>query len=103
MKSVWCIGIVAVTAIAALIIFLYFFGAFSPTGAVSTGICPPGSAPVIAEGKGVYAKELRWYQRLGHTCFFGYDGITPCCSRTEKCCLPFDEWRESPSVGASKH
>ncbi|MEM2916147.1 MAG: hypothetical protein QXT19_02210 [Candidatus Woesearchaeota archaeon] len=58
---------------------------------------------MIAEGKGVYAKEIQWYQRLGHKCFFGYDGITPCCSRTEKCCLPYDEWRLSSSVGTAEH
>ncbi len=101
MKCALRVGVVAVVAIAALIMLFYFAGNWSATGAVSTGICPPGSAPVIAEG--VWAKELQWYQRLGHKCFFGYDGITPCCSRTENCCLPFDEWRLSPSVGTSEH
>lgn len=99
MKAVWCIGIIAVTAIVALIILLYFFGTFSATGAVSTGICPPGSAPILAEGNGVWIKEVQWYQRLGHKCFFGFDGVTPCCRRTEKCCLPFDEWQNNPTVG----
>ena len=99
MKQVICVGIVAVAAIAALVILLYFFGAFNPTGAVSTNICPPGSAVILAEGKGVYARELQAYQRLGHKCFFGYDGVTPCCSRTADCCLPTGEWAQSPSVG----
>lgn len=101
MKGAWCVGVVAVAAIAALIILLYFFSMFSPTGAVTTGICPPGSTPILAEGKGVYLKEIQWYQRLGHRCFFGYDGVTPCCRRTADCCLPFHEWQESPAVGTA--
>jgi hypothetical protein len=99
MKGIWCVCIVAAAAIVALIILMYFFGAFSPTGAVTTGICPVGSAPVYAEGKGVYLRELQSYIRLGHKCFFGYDGVTPCCYRTSNCCLPVEEWAESPTVG----
>ncbi len=103
MRGALCVGMVAAAAIAALVLLLYLSGNISATGAVSTGVCPPGSAPILAEGKGVYLKEILWYQRLGHKCFFGYDGITPCCSRTENCCLPFDEWRLSPSVGTPEH
>jgi hypothetical protein len=99
MKPAFCIGIVAAVAIAALIILVLFAGNISTTGAVSTGICPQGSTPILAEGKGVYLKEIAWYERLGHKCFFGPDGITPCCYRTADCCLPYEEWRVSDSVG----
>ncbi|MEM4239617.1 MAG: hypothetical protein QXM31_00360 [Candidatus Woesearchaeota archaeon] len=95
-----CICIVAIVAVFAILLLFYILRP-SITGAVSTGICPQGSAPVLAEGKGVYAKEVQWYQRLGHRCFFGYDGVTPCCSRTADCCLPYEEWRASPSVGTA--
>jgi hypothetical protein len=99
MKQLLCIGIVASVAVAALIMLVYFLGSPSATGAVTTGICPEGSAPIYAEGKGVYLKEIAWYQRLGHKCFFGYDGITVCCARTAECCLPYQLWSENPSVG----
>ncbi len=79
MKPAFCIGIVAAVAIAALIILILFAGNLSTTGAVSTGICPPGSAPIIAEK--VWAKEVVWFQERGYSCVFGYDGVTPCCYR----------------------
>ena len=74
-----CMGIVAVTAIAALIILFYASGAFSTTGAITTDICPSGSTPVIS-GE-VFMSELNDFERRGFYCFFGYDGITPCCRR----------------------
>lgn len=84
MKQVLCVGIVAVTAIAALVIMLYLFGTLNLTGAVTTNICPAGCAPVLAEGKGVYAREVQAYQMRGYNCFFGYDGVTPCCCPTAR-------------------
>ncbi len=99
MRQSLCICLVVAVAIAALVVLFYFLGSSSPTGAVSTGICPPGSAVVYAEGRGVYVRELESYIRLGHRCIFGYDGITPCCYRTSDCCLPTGEWAKSPTVG----
>ncbi len=91
MNRIVCVGIVAVVGIVALIILLSLAGRWSSTGAVSTGICPLGSAPILAEGPGAWKKEISKFERLGHSCFMGYDGVTPCCARTEKCCLSFDE------------
>ncbi|MEM4246810.1 MAG: hypothetical protein QXR48_00160 [Candidatus Woesearchaeota archaeon] len=95
-----CICVVAVVALIALLLLFYFLRP-SVTGAVSTGICPPGSTPILAEGAGVYLKEIAWYERLGHKCFFGYDGITPCCFRTSNCCPPYELWQQNPSVGTA--
>ena len=74
-----CICILAVVAIAALLIMLYFTG-FSTTGAVSSGICPTGSTPILVEGKGMWLQQVRAFQNRGFTCFWGYDGVTPCCA-----------------------
>ncbi len=74
-----CIGIVAVTAIAALIILFYASGSFEKTGAVATNICPTGASPIIS-GE-VFMSELRDFEDQGFYCFFGYDGLTPCCVR----------------------
>lgn len=81
-----CMCIVAAVAVLALIALFYITGSFSMTGAVSTGICPVGSSPIISGEK--YVQELRDFARLGHRCFFGYDGVTVCCERTAGCCLP---------------
>ena len=87
-----CICVVAIVALLAIIMLFYSTYRVPITGAVTTGVCPIGSAPILAEGRGKWIEEIRRFERLGHQCFFGYDGLTPCCSRTAKCCLPFDEW-----------
>ncbi len=69
--------VVGVAVIATLILFLS--NARQPTGAVSTNICPKGSTPIIS-GE-IFQKELNDFERLGYHCFFGKDGITPCCER----------------------
>jgi hypothetical protein len=89
-----CFCIVAIVAVLALIILFYATGRLPITGAVSTGVCPPGSAVILAEGPGKWREEIRGFERLGHRCFFGYDGVTPCCTRTARCCLPFEEWQQ---------
>jgi hypothetical protein len=83
-----CMCLFAIIAIGALVLLLYLSGA-NTTGAVSTGVCPPGSAPILAEGPGKWREEIAAFEARGHQCFWGYDGITPCCGRTEKCCLSF--------------
>lgn len=82
-----CFCIVAIVAVLALVVLFYVVRGPAVTGAVSTGICPPGSSPIISGD--VYVNELRDFARLGHRCFFGYDGVTVCCERTAGCCLPF--------------
>jgi len=74
-----CMCILAVVAIGAMILLLYISGAFTATGAVSTGICPRESAPIISGEE--FMSELSDFERQGHYCFFGYDGVTPCCVR----------------------
>lgn len=75
-----CACIVAIVAIAALIMLLYITKS-QVTGAVSTGICPPESAPIISGEE--FMNELQDFENKGFNCFFGYDGITPCCVRQQ--------------------
>ncbi len=73
-----CAGIVAVAAIAAIIILIMAAGARpSTTGAVSTEVCPRETAPIISGER--FLGELGQFRAQGYECFFGYDGITPCC------------------------
>ncbi len=81
MNKLVCVGIVAVVGIVALIILLSLAGQWSTTGAVSTGICPQGAAPILAEGPGKWREEIADFRSRGAECFLGYDGITPCCFR----------------------
>lgn len=81
-----CFCIVAIVAVLALVVLFYVARGPAFTGAVSTGICPPNSAPIISGD--VYVQEIRDFARLGYRCFFGYDGVTVCCERTAGCCLP---------------
>lgn len=77
-----CACIVAIVALVALLILLYLAGTFTTTGAVSTGICPPESTPILAEGPGKWREEIAAFERKGHLCYLGFDGVTPCCERT---------------------
>lgn len=72
------LGIFAVIGVFALILLF----SSSITGKISTDICPVGSAPVISGER--YMIEFQEFHRLGYYCFFGYDGLTPCCVRTSE-------------------
>jgi hypothetical protein len=75
-----CVCIVVVLAVLALLLLWNTTRPeTSPTGAVPTHICPKGSTPVISGEE--FLRELEDYQRRGYRCFFGLDGITPCCAR----------------------
>lgn len=73
-----CVCITVIVAVVALLVLLYARPVF--TGAVSTGLCPPGAAPILAEGPGKWMEEIRAFEQRGHRCFWGFDGITPCCA-----------------------
>jgi len=83
-----CACVFAIVAVLALLLLFYLFNG-TITGAVASGICPEGSAPILAEGPGKWLQEIREFERRGHQCFWGPDGVTPCCSRTAECCWSF--------------
>lgn len=75
-----CACIVAVVAVVALLLLIYSLSGFSTTGAtVQTRICPAESAPIISGED--FLVELERFEQQGYYCFFGYDGLTPCCVR----------------------
>ena len=69
------VGVVGVLAL----VLLFKAG---PTGKVSTRICPDTTAPVISGER--FLSELKGFQDAGYVCFFGYDGLTPCCAPSGK-------------------
>lgn len=69
------LGAFALVSVAGL---LFLFNA-NMTGNVTTGVCPVNSAPIISGER--FLAEFEKFEAMGYRCFFGFDGITPCCSR----------------------